>query len=261
MPLGAYSLLLMLRSPTMPDFLKAFEHCAKAVRSVVGGLVDCDVRGAEWLTEQEAEEEVAEGYRKLAADPEYQEMLLRRRDRLDRLRQVRLEAEEADPWWSVEAVKARARVESPLSATFNDEPKKSYSYSGPLYPPQSPGAVSATAVPGPEAPEEASPDPASSGVLEKNPLPWSVEDGTNDWWLKGAFPGLVLDAWGVVIGRFDTMAQAELVVAAVNATKDPSPTTVQSASVPSVSDEGPAVESDIPPSTPAGRPTSHEAQK
>jgi hypothetical protein len=59
--------------------------------------------------------------------------------------------------------------------------------------------------------------PSPSGVPTNLPkLPWAVADGRDDWLLKGAFPGLVCDAWGVVIGRFDTIQQAEAVVAAVN---------------------------------------------
>jgi hypothetical protein len=100
----------------MPDFLKAFEFCAKAVRSVVGGLVDCDVRGAEWLTEQEADEEVWPGRgcgNDVGDGAEQSSGATRHGPPRD---------QDAHPWWSVEAVKARARVESPLSATFNDEP-------------------------------------------------------------------------------------------------------------------------------------------
>lgn len=38
--------------------------------------------------------------------------------------------------------------------------------------------------------------------------PWSVEKVEDDWAFNGAFPWLVLDRWGVVIGRFDREDQA-----------------------------------------------------
>lgn len=83
--------------------------------------------------------------------------------------------------------------------------------------------------------------------------PWGIADLSDDWLLKGAFPGGIVDQWGVVIGRFDDPITAAAVVVAVNGAYDPSPTSPP-ASQPRVCDEGSPADSDIPPSPAGERP-------
>jgi hypothetical protein len=50
-------------------------------------------------------------------------------------------------------------------------------------------------------------------------LPWTTEKVREDEWVLGAnglFPWLVLDCWGVVIGRFDYEEQAQAAVRGAN---------------------------------------------
>lgn len=70
-----------------------------------------------------------------------------------------------------------------------------------------------------ESPESPSPDVETQGTPNIGERPWEVADLTNDWFLPGCLPGGILDSWGVVIGRFDTLAQAQHVVDAVNQKK------------------------------------------
>jgi hypothetical protein len=57
--------------------------------------------------------------------------------------------------------------------------------------------------------------PVSTGERRRNDLnlPWMAVRVYDDWALpNGAFPWLILDVWGVVIGRFDREDQAQAVV-------------------------------------------------
>lgn len=48
-------------------------------------------------------------------------------------------------------------------------------------------------------------------------LPWTIEKVEHDWVLPdGALPWLVLDKWGVVIGRFDFEEQARAAMEGAN---------------------------------------------